>query len=244
VEERQRLRQLLRRSSTTALQQRRARILLTVDGGGRHAPTDAAAAATQVDPRTVARVREAFAHGLERALNGRTPVFPPRRKLSDLQEAQVLVLAQAEPPPGHARWSLRLLANRLVELDVVDGISPETVRATLKKTISSPGGCAPGRPCRPTLRALPRRWRMCWPSMCPAGRSGPAAGLLRRARHSTSTHGSWLNLAAECGAWVAARNASATPITWRFTLEAARIRLAHVYPKVEHGTIARTLYSP
>ncbi len=132
------MRQLLRRSSTTALQQRRARILLTVDGGGRHAPTDAAAAATQVDPRTVARVREAFAHGLERALNGQTPVFPPRRKLSDLQEAQVLVLAQAEPPPGHARWSLRLLANRLVELDVFDGISPETVRATLKKNDLQP----------------------------------------------------------------------------------------------------------
>ena len=69
--DRQRLQGLLRRSSTTALQQRRARILLAVDrGGGRPAPTDAAAAAaTQVDPRTVARVRAEFAqHGLERAL--------------------------------------------------------------------------------------------------------------------------------------------------------------------------------
>jgi hypothetical protein len=146
-DERARLQTLLRRSSTTALQQRRARILLAVDGGGgRRVPTDAAvAAATQVDPRTVARVRAAFAqHGLERALCGRKPVFPPRRKLSDVQEAQVLVLAQADPPPGHARWSLRLLANRLVELEVVEGISPETVRATLKKTTSSPGGCGRG----------------------------------------------------------------------------------------------------
>jgi hypothetical protein len=103
------------------------------------------AAATQVDPRTVARVRAAFARdGLERALCGRRPVFPPRRKLSDVQEAQVLVLAQSDPPPGHARWSLRLLANRLVELAVVDGICPETVRRTLKKTISSPGGSGRG----------------------------------------------------------------------------------------------------
>jgi hypothetical protein len=93
----------------------------------------------------VARVRADFArHGLERALCGRRPAFPPRRKLSDEQEAQVLVLAQSVPPPGHARWSLRLLANRLVELEVVDGICPETVRQTLKKTISSPGGSARG----------------------------------------------------------------------------------------------------
>jgi hypothetical protein len=146
-DERERLQTLLRRSSTTALHQRRARILLAVDGsGGRRVPTDAAvAAATQVDPRTVARVRAEFArYGLERALHGRRPLFPPRRKLSDVQEAQILVLAQSDPPPGQARWSLRLLANRLVELEVVDGISPETVRTTLKKTISSPGGCARG----------------------------------------------------------------------------------------------------
>jgi hypothetical protein len=145
--DRQRLRTLLRRSSTTALQQRRARILLAVDGGGgRGVPTDAVvAAATQVDPRTVARVRAAFAqHGLERALSGRRPVFPVRRKLSDLQEAQVLVLAQSDPPTGHARWSLRLLSKRLVELEVVEGICAETVRQTLKKTTSSPGGCARG----------------------------------------------------------------------------------------------------
>lgn len=147
AEERQRLQGLLRRSSTTALQQRRARILLACDGSdGRTVPTDAAvAAAAQVDPRTVARVRAEFArYGLERALCGRRPRFPPRRKLSDVQEAHVLVLAQSDPPPGRARWSLRLLANRLVELEVVDAICPETVRTTLKKTRSSPGGCAHG----------------------------------------------------------------------------------------------------
>jgi hypothetical protein len=102
--DRQRLEGLLRRSSTSALQQRRARILLAADvGGGRRAGTDSAvAAATEVAPRTVARVRAAFAqHGLERALGGQRRVFPPRRKLSDVQEAQVLVLAQSDPPrPG------------------------------------------------------------------------------------------------------------------------------------------------
>ena len=145
--ERTRLRGLLRRSSTSALQQRRARILLATDvGGGRRAQTDAqVAVAIDVDPRTVARVRAAFAiHGLERALCGRRPVFPPRRKLSDVQEAQVLVLAQSAPPPGHTRWSLRLLAKHAVELEIVETICPETVRTTLKKTISSPGVAAHG----------------------------------------------------------------------------------------------------
>jgi hypothetical protein len=145
--DRERLQTLLRRSGTPAIQQRRARILLAVDGGGgRQVPTDAAvAAATQVDPRTVARVRAEFArHGLDRALRGRRPVFPPRRKLSAMQEAQVLVLAQSDPPAGQTRWTLRLLADRLVDLEVVDGISPETVRATLKKTTCSPGACVPG----------------------------------------------------------------------------------------------------
>jgi hypothetical protein len=145
--DRDRLHRVLSRSSTTALQQRRARILLAADiGGDRPAQTDVAvAAATLVDARTVARVRAEFArHGLERALSGRRPVFPPRRKLSDVQEAQVLVLAQSDPPAGRARWSLRLLANRVVEVEIVEGICPETIRQTLKKTISSPGGCDRG----------------------------------------------------------------------------------------------------
>lgn len=141
--ERKHLQSLLRRSSSTAIQNRRARILLAADvGGDRPARSDVAvAAATAVDPRTVARVRAEFVrYGLARTLTGQRPVFPLRRKLSDVQEAEVLVLAQSEPPDGHAHWSLRLLGKRLVELEVVETISPETVRATLKKTICSPGG--------------------------------------------------------------------------------------------------------
>jgi len=145
--ERERLDGLLRRGTTTAMQQRRARILLAADVGTERAPqTDAAiATATRVDPRTVARVRAEFArHGLERALSGRQRVFPVRRKLRPVQEAQVLVLTQSEPPPGQARWSLRLLSHRLVELEVVPAISHETVRQTLKKTLSLPGTSAAG----------------------------------------------------------------------------------------------------
>jgi hypothetical protein len=161
--ERKQLQSLLRRSSSTAIQHRRARILLAADVGGDRPPRSdvAVAAATYVDPRTVARVRaELVRYGLERALNGRKPVFPPRRKLSDVQEAQVLVLAQSEPPEGYARWSLRLLGKRLVELSVVESISPETVRTTLKKTISSPGGNAAGSSPPTTTPPSPRPWKM------------------------------------------------------------------------------------
>src|SRR5215204_7534743 len=121
-EQRQDLRALLRRDATTALQQRRARILLASDGGaGLASPTDVAVAtAVGVDARTVARVRAEFARcGLERAVTGRARVFPPRHLLDSAQEAHLVTLACSSPPPGQARWTLRLLAARLVELEVV-----------------------------------------------------------------------------------------------------------------------------
>jgi hypothetical protein len=146
-EERDRLRTLLRRDATTALQQRRARILLAAETrAGYPAQTDVAVAtAVGVDARTVARVRAEFARdGLERALAGQRPAFPSRRMLSSAQEAHLVTLACSSPPPGHAQWTLRLLAGRLVELEVVPAISHETVRQTLKKTRSSRGGYAGG----------------------------------------------------------------------------------------------------
>lgn len=146
-EERIRLRALLRREATTARQQRRARILLAAETrAGYPAQTDVAVAtAVGVDARTVARVRAEFARfGLERAVAGGARVFPPRTKLDSAQEAQLVTLACSSPPPGQARWTLRLLAARLVALDVIPEISHETVRQTLKKTASSRGGSSAG----------------------------------------------------------------------------------------------------
>lgn len=129
---------VVRRSSLSGFTLRRAAILLRADsGGGRPYATDLAVAiATGVATRTVARVRAQFAaEGLAATL-GRRP-WPParRRRLDSADEARVVQLACSTPPAGHARWSLRLLAGRVVELEIVDGISPETVRQTLKKTI-------------------------------------------------------------------------------------------------------------
>ena len=146
-EERGRLRTLLRRDATTAMQQRRARILLAAETrAGYPVQTDVAVAiAVGVDARTVARVRAEFARfGLERALAGQRRVFPPRHLLDSAQEARLVTLACAAPPPGHAQWTLRLLADRFVELEVVPAISHETVRQTLKKTRSNRGGSRAG----------------------------------------------------------------------------------------------------
>jgi transposase len=75
--------------------------------------------------------------GLEAALNRRAPRQPRPRLLDGEQEAHLLALACSQPPAGHARWTLRLLADQMVVLEYVESISYETVRRALKKTRSS-----------------------------------------------------------------------------------------------------------
>ena len=119
-----------------------ARILLKADAGaGGPAWTDARTAeALEVSVATVERVRRRWADGgLDGALHRRPPRRQYRRKLGGAQEAHLIALACSAPPPGHERWTLRLLAHRLVELEVVDGIAPEAVRQALKETSSSRG---------------------------------------------------------------------------------------------------------
>ena len=92
--------------------------------------------------RTVERVRQRLVeHGLDDALTRRTNPYgsQARRKLDGEGEARLTRIACSEPPPGRERWTIRLLAERLVELEVVDTIGRETVRQALKKTNSSPG---------------------------------------------------------------------------------------------------------
>ena len=118
-----------------------ARLLLKADRGP-DGPgwTDARIAeAVETSLATVARVGRRWVRGgLDAALH-RRPTGPRPRKLDGAQEARVIALACSAPPAGRERWSLRLLAERLVELEVVDGIAPNTVRTVLKKTSSSRG---------------------------------------------------------------------------------------------------------
>jgi Homeodomain-like domain len=140
-EERIALEAMIRAGVAPARRLTRARILLKADAGGAGPrwPDAQIAEAVEASPRTVARVRADFcARGLDQTLQRRPPTRVYRRKLDGHAEARLVQLACSDAPAGQARWSLRLLAARLVALDVVDGIAPETVRQTLKKMSSSP----------------------------------------------------------------------------------------------------------
>jgi hypothetical protein len=120
----------------------RARILLKADHGeGGPGWSDAAVAgALDVNPSTVLRVRRQFAaEGLAATLARKRPDRVYERALDGAAEAHLIAMACAAPPAGHARWTLRLLADELVRLEVVEAVSYETVRRTLKQTSSSPG---------------------------------------------------------------------------------------------------------
>jgi hypothetical protein len=81
---------------------------------------------------------------MEAALSRKPPTGRQYRKLDGAQEAQLIAVACSAPPDGRARWTLKLLADKLVALDIVDTISPECVRTTLKKTLSNRGSRSNG----------------------------------------------------------------------------------------------------
>jgi transposase len=142
AEEREQLTAMVSKGKAAARALTHARILLKTDETqGGPAWTDAAVcAALDVGLCTVMRVRERFVEeGLDAALRPRPSSYVQPRKLDGHLEAQLVTLACSEAPEGQARWSLRLLADRFVELGHVEELSHETVRQTLKKTKSSRG---------------------------------------------------------------------------------------------------------
>ena len=138
--ERDDLKRLIASGTAPARKLTHARILLKADEGpkGDGWVDERIAEAVESSQPTVSRVcKQYFEDGLQAALNRRPPNREYHRKLDGEQEARLLALACSEPPEGRARWSLRLLADRMVELEVVDDLSYQTVRRTLKKTLSS-----------------------------------------------------------------------------------------------------------
>ena len=137
--ERARLHTLVGSGRAAARTLTHARILLK-SNQGEAGPgwTDAAiAAALEIHPATVARVRQqCAAEGLDAALARKAPDREYRRRLDGAQEAHLIALACSAPPPGRRRWTLRLLADRLVALEQVAAVSHETVRQVLKQTSS------------------------------------------------------------------------------------------------------------
>ena len=140
--ERQQLEQMLAKGRHAAGAAARARILLKADQGeaGPGWRDGDIVAALDTSLSTVHRTRQEFVEqGLDAALSRRKPAGRQYRKLDGAQEARLAALACGPAPAGHARWTLKLLAQRMVELAVVDSIGPECVRTTLKKTHSSLG---------------------------------------------------------------------------------------------------------
>lgn len=136
VEEKEKLNRYLNRGKASARSLTRARILLLADAGRSN---DEIKSALNVSKTTISRIRRRyFEGGLEFALNEKSRSGAPP-KIDGRIEAQITRLACSEPPDGRSRWTLRLLADKLVELDYVDSISHMSVQRTLKKTKSSHG---------------------------------------------------------------------------------------------------------
>lgn len=136
ADERTQLLDLVKKGTLAARKLTRAHILLRADEGE---TDEAIATALHIHRTTVERIRQRFVEGnLEGALAERSRPGG-KRKLDTKQEARLIATVCSAPPEGQKRWTLQLLADELVALEVVETISDETVRRTLKKTFSSPG---------------------------------------------------------------------------------------------------------
>jgi transposase len=136
-EERHMLAAMLSRGKATARKLMHARILLKADvgSGGPGWNDQAIAEGLEVGRATIERVRRRFVEeGLEAALERRRPRREYARTLDGEAEAHLIAMACSQPPEGRSRWTLRLLAGRMVQLEYVEQVSYQTVRRTLKKT--------------------------------------------------------------------------------------------------------------
>jgi len=136
AEEREELKSLVSKGRASARKIGHARVLLKVDADGPNWTDEKTGEAFGIRANTVRDIRQRFVEkGLDAALERKRREEPATpRKLDGAGEARLIAMACGEPPEGRARWTLRLLAGQLVELAIVDGISHETVRRTLKKT--------------------------------------------------------------------------------------------------------------
>lgn len=140
--ERSQLKELISTGEGSARQIRRAYILLKSDSspGSPSWKYQEICEAYEVSSLTVYNVRKNYvAGGLKRAILRKKPERVYERRLDGAGEAHLIALACSDPPDGYERWSLRLLQDRIIRLEIVEHISHETIRQTLKKTSSSPG---------------------------------------------------------------------------------------------------------
>jgi DNA-binding transcriptional LysR family regulator len=162
AQERADLEQLVSRGKAAARKLAHARILLLADDSlGDERPDDEIVAALGTSPRTVSRARrQLVTEGLDVALCRRPqPPRPDKIKVKGDVEQRLVELACSDPPEGRCHWTLRLLADELVALGLVERVGLETVRLALKKTTSSPGWCSPGASRRTPTPSSSGAWR-------------------------------------------------------------------------------------
>jgi hypothetical protein len=135
--ERETLRDVIKKLKGSSLKVRRAQILLKADVEGAAWTDKQIAEAFGCRTKTVENIRQRLvAEGFEATINGKMPTTPARAPVfGGEQEAKLIALRLGPPPKGFANWSLRLLAEKAVELEIVESVSHETVRRTLKKTV-------------------------------------------------------------------------------------------------------------
>lgn len=135
-EERKELKELTKKGKSQAYKIKHSYILLQADSGTQNKSDEDIAKNLGCHLNTVKEVRKRYVEqGLAVALERKAQESPSRsKKLDGRQEAKLIALSCSKPPKGRERWTLQLLADELVTLAVVDDISPETVRTTLKKT--------------------------------------------------------------------------------------------------------------
>jgi hypothetical protein len=135
-EERETLQQVVEKFKGCSQKVRRAQVLLKADADGPGWTDSKIAEAFGCRTKTVENIRQRLVtDGFEITLNGQPRLKPPCPKLLDgEQEAKVIAMRLGSPPPGFSNWSLRLLAEQVVALEIVESISHETIRRTLKKT--------------------------------------------------------------------------------------------------------------
>jgi len=135
-EERNTLLEVVKKLKGGSQKGRRAQILLKADADGPAWTDSRIAEAFGCRRQTVEMIRQRFVEtGFQETLDGKKRADPPTPKLLDgEQEAKIIATRLGPPPKGYANWTLRLLARKVVELEIVDAVSYETVRRTLKKT--------------------------------------------------------------------------------------------------------------
>lgn len=158
--ERDMLNCLLKKERVSAQKVLRAHVLLKADADSPRWGDKRIADAFDCTLNTVMNIRERFVtEGFDITLNGKPKCRARRKILDGVQEAKIIALRLGPPPKGFVNWSLRLLAERVVALEIAESVSHETLRATLKKTTSHSGKSSIGSFHLRLMLSLPQAWK-------------------------------------------------------------------------------------